>query len=406
MICEIGSCLVEGREMRICLGYSENGDPGADNLIILGKDDICPEWMEDIKKDNDGAAFYFFLFFLLSIRKRLYIDDRERLVKMDPLKPDILPDTGEYGKRLFDHVKERGYKLALFKGHRELYRQQSYLLNNTGAGSLFLSDIKTAAFFYKEKLSELTAFAGIDTENRLKGRYLIKKIKAHFKDCSVIKPADSRTHSIFLKCMEEDGRLLFVKGNAAKSGSIINELKAAAYLRRHSKNVSLYLLPERAFFEKRFAVYPYCEGESLKKVMEERSLFAEELRRLSLFIADVVEDLSAAGLVHCDIQPDNILLMDDGEGNTCFKLSDFGCASLKGKKLPVSVYAPAEIFYSGKEYRFADNGWDDSVSSFYMLKDVIRKCGESESGEIAESLNRIKRLRGSCTCFYEVLNNG
>lgn len=72
-------------------------------------------------------------------------------------------------------------------------------------------------------------------------------------------------------------------------------------------------------------VMPLVEGPSLRALIASRSLSAGQARSLFAGILDGVEAVHEAGLVHCDLKPDNVLLVRDGD-RIVPKITDFGIA--------------------------------------------------------------------------------
>lgn len=74
----------------------------------------------------------------------------------------------------------------------------------------------------------------------------------------------------------------------------------------------------------------YCEGKTLKKIIEEKG---ELPIRQALNILDQLLNVLAAahkeGIVHRDIKPENLMLLKDSEGKEIVKVLDFGIAKLR-----------------------------------------------------------------------------
>lgn len=82
-----------------------------------------------------------------------------------------------------------------------------------------------------------------------------------------------------------------------------------------------------------FIVMEYIEGQSLKKVIKQQG--AMPVERVCRIIRQAAEALDAAhklGMIHRDIKPDNIALLDSPQGEVA-KVLDFGIAKLKEARL-------------------------------------------------------------------------
>ncbi|HET7840315.1 MAG TPA: FHA domain-containing serine/threonine-protein kinase [Terriglobia bacterium] len=82
-----------------------------------------------------------------------------------------------------------------------------------------------------------------------------------------------------------------------------------------------------------FIVMEYIQGQSLKKLIKEKGALPAE--RVCVIIRQVAEALEAAhklGMIHRDIKPDNIVLIDAPRGEIA-KVLDFGIAKLKEARM-------------------------------------------------------------------------
>ncbi|MBA3395267.1 MAG: serine/threonine protein kinase, partial [Deltaproteobacteria bacterium] len=100
-----------------------------------------------------------------------------------------------------------------------------------------------------------------------------------------------------------------------------------------------------------YLVMERVSGPSLKERLAERSLSERELRALGIQIANALAAAHAAGVVHRDVKPANILIA--GEGT--WKLADFGVAHVPDSSLTMTgqfvgspAYAPPEALLRGQ----------------------------------------------------------
>ena len=121
----------------------------------------------------------------------------------------------------------------------------------------------------------------------------------------------------------------------------LREARAAARL-RHPGIVQVYDIdPDGGFI-----VMELVRGESLAtKLRRERVLPAAEVRRIGRALLDALAIAHAAGIVHRDVKPANVLLGDDGG----VKLADFGVAffgdsdlTMPGTRIGTPAYMPPE----------------------------------------------------------------
>ncbi|WP_338017109.1 serine/threonine-protein kinase [Myxacorys almedinensis] len=124
--------------------------------------------------------------------------------------------------------------------------------------------------------------------------------------------------------------------------------------------------------EKRYLVMEYCEGGTLRNLMETHAKLHPVLS--AKLIADVllgVEHAHSHGIVHCDIKPENILLSLDPTGWTA-RISDFGIArfsqDLASEQASITgspAYMAPERFYG--QYSNSTDLYAIGVLLFEML---------------------------------------
>ena len=105
----------------------------------------------------------------------------------------------------------------------------------------------------------------------------------------------------------------------------LREAQAVAKL-RHPNIIPIYQVGENEGLA--YNIMPLIEGESLRAGLERQgALPIEEARRILLEIAEALDVAHAAGIVHRDIKPDNIML-EGGERRAI--VTDFGIAKALG----------------------------------------------------------------------------
>lgn len=129
-----------------------------------------------------------------------------------------------------------------------------------------------------------------------------------------------------------------------------NEARAAARL-AHPAIVAVYDVGEDAELGP-FLVFEYVAGSTLKQILRGRGPLAPDAAvKLGRQVAAAIDTAHAAGVIHRDIKPDNILVSATGDA----KLADFGIARLpdaaltkEGQFLGTPCYAAPETLEAGR----------------------------------------------------------
>lgn len=138
-----------------------------------------------------------------------------------------------------------------------------------------------------------------------------------------------------------------------------------------------------SFFENKTAyiVMEYIEGETLKqKIERDGKMSVEQTLHIVLPIIAAMKEVHAAGIIHRDIAPDNIMI--DKEGNA--KLIDFGAAryatTTYTKSLSVLIkpgYAPMEQYQS----RGQQGTWTDVYALAATMYTMLTGCVPEDAME-------------------------
>jgi tRNA A-37 threonylcarbamoyl transferase component Bud32 len=129
-----------------------------------------------------------------------------------------------------------------------------------------------------------------------------------------------------------------------------NEARAAARL-SHPSIVQVFDVGDDAEVGP-YLVLEYIKGPSLKQVLREKGpLAAAELVSIAQQLGDAIDTAHAAGIIHRDVKPDNVLVGEDGRA----KLADFGVARVpdaaltkEGQFLGTPCYAAPETLAEGR----------------------------------------------------------
>ncbi|MBO6303533.1 MAG: Stk1 family PASTA domain-containing Ser/Thr kinase [Selenomonadaceae bacterium] len=154
------------------------------------------------------------------------------------------------------------------------------------------------------------------TAQILKNRYVLQEKIANGGMAEVYLAEDKLLHrNVAVKILHEEYRK-----DAEFVGKFHKEAEAAAKL-SHPNIVNIYDVGEENGAH--FIVMEYVPGDTLKTLIKEKKKIplADAVR----IAGEIAEALSAAhsqGIVHCDIKPQNILMMADGHA----KIADFGIA--------------------------------------------------------------------------------
>lgn len=128
----------------------------------------------------------------------------------------------------------------------------------------------------------------------------------------------------------------------------------------------------RDFFEANktaYIVMEYLDGKDLRETLKETCFTADEIFSMMRPVMDVLEKMHAAGILHRDISPDNIMLLKNGS----VKLMDFGAARVAELADERSVSVVLKGGYAPEE-QYRPKGNQGPWTDIYALCATIYKC--------------------------------
>jgi serine/threonine protein kinase len=124
------------------------------------------------------------------------------------------------------------------------------------------------------------------------------------------------------------------RADADRRARFFQEAKAASAL-NHPNIITIHEIGEQD--ERTFIVMELVDGKPLNELIPRKGMRLTEVLRIAAQVADALTAAHAAGIVHCDIKPANIMVGAQGQ----VKLLDFGLAKLSA--------IPSQIAEDGSE---------------------------------------------------------
>jgi serine/threonine-protein kinase len=156
------------------------------------------------------------------------------------------------------------------------------------------------------------------------GRYEILRLLGEGGTARVFKALDVQTGKpVAIKAIEGPGAK-----TATWAERLLREVELLKSIRH--PNVVEVLDGGRRDDGSPFLVMEYLEGETLGQLMRRTRVGVDAALRVSAQIASGLAASHARGVIHRDIKPDNIFLVERGQEVQCAKVFDFGFARLQG----------------------------------------------------------------------------
>jgi eukaryotic-like serine/threonine-protein kinase len=131
-----------------------------------------------------------------------------------------------------------------------------------------------------------------------------------------------------------------------------------------------------------YLVMEYLDGESLSALTDRQTLTSETILAIAAQIASALVALHAAGVVHCDVKPDNVfVLREPGAGGwPRIKVIDFGVARALGEPaLPDGAIVGTPAFMAPEQWRGAPIPKSDVYALGCVLYELVTRtplfCG-------------------------------
>jgi eukaryotic-like serine/threonine-protein kinase len=218
------------------------------------------------------------------------------------------------------------FLLEACDGDAELQRELDSLLAAHEAGAhTAKSPADIAAGFYQAQQDQGAA-GGLAREGALAphtriDRYEIRSLLGKGGMGEVYLAEDTRLHrNVALKILPAT----FAQ-DAGRMRRFMQEAKAASAL-NHPNILTIYETGE--FGNENYIASEYVEGETLSERLRQEPLNLKVALDVAVQITSALQAAHAAGIVHRDIKPDNVMIRPDGVA----KLLDFGIAKLTEKK--------------------------------------------------------------------------
>jgi serine/threonine protein kinase/Flp pilus assembly protein TadD len=167
----------------------------------------------------------------------------------------------------------------------------------------------------------------------------------------------------------------------------IHEAKAASAL-SHNNITTIHEIDE--FEGQMFIVMEYCEGRTLKQVIEKETLSIKKVLDIGIQISEGLAMAHEKGIVHRDIKSDNIMLTPRGQ----VKIMDFGLAKLKGAtKLTKTRSTLGTLAYmspeqaQGEEIDSRSDIFSFGVVLYELLTGKLPFAGEHQAAVIYSIIN-------------------
>lgn len=368
----------------LCVGEQSRTNK-KDGTIILQTHDFDSQWVKNIvncsDRDEKGInyldaenQYYMQLYLMFSLRRRLYYADIKKLMDIGYVTENLLYHQNVQlylWEELCNFMKTNGYCFKVIKSIPSLYEERPYIPLCEFHCSDFLCSAGIRMLFriVKRLTIRYMLYFGVVLNGVIQKSSIEKKLMIKYADVQHIS-SKSQSGCLFFSADSISKDKLFIKMGTVRGADIENEYRVCKYLKKSTANEGLYLLPYMEESSSDKLVFPFVRGCSLKKVISERDLTTDEVKKLLSFLESVLTDLEKCKIVHRDIHFDNILCglnHQTGEIDN-FLLSDFGCAVIDHEKIwNDTLRQKRKNQYAGSIYRYARYSWDDAAAAVYAV---------------------------------------
>jgi TolB-like protein/Tfp pilus assembly protein PilF/predicted Ser/Thr protein kinase len=167
----------------------------------------------------------------------------------------------------------------------------------------------------------------------------------------------------------------------------VHEAKAASAL-NHPNITTIHEIDESE--DQMFIVMEYCEGETLKSMVEKEPLPIKKVLDIGIQVCEGLAAAHEKGIVHRDIKSDNIMLNPRGQ----VKIMDFGLAKMRGTvKLTMSGSTIGTLTYmspeqvQGEEVDHRSDIFSFGVVLYELLTGRLPFSGEHQAAIVYSIMN-------------------
>lgn len=175
-------------------------------------------------------------------------------------------------------------------------------------------------------------------------RYQLLELLGEGATGKVYKIRESSTEKIYA--------LKWIKNKMGTIPSVVMQFRQESDIGYRLNHENIATVHEFGLRPSAYVILDYYDGESLSKVISKNGRLSVD-RSVNIFeqICNGLEHAHQKGVVHCDIKPENILLIKCEKKGECVKIVDFGISELKirGEFRSVNL-EPEKEFYGSPLY--------------------------------------------------------